>query len=548
MIFIYFSAAFWNLKKIFTQKIWGQIIVGCAYLLILGFLFLAVFLLGKSSFQFLYTFGEISKSLIRYILLTALALACVFSILSFLIALSQRLFEKKLAAFYTTGHNPMSIFQAVFWENFLIGGWPFVVLALPLLLAYLFVSHASIIFTPFLLLLLALLAVLTESAGAILALLFRYYFGKISQKLIYLFTLLTFLTLAVSLKYFFLPSGLPKIAQRPTLPEVFSGLAGLPIANPYLPTSLFLDSLSGNFYSLLVFVSITALLYLITLKLAKSFYRPAWQKAQEGLFLAGGVLKITGHKKASNFHGRLIGILEKDQLIFERSLSSLLYFSFIIFLAVVYLFLLAQSPRHPEFSPSIFPKIAAFTIMIIGYLITMVSLRFSFPSLVSEFSSFWLLARLPNGRRQIFKAKWIAQTFFVVSIAWILGILATFILALPLETFPYFLGLILSLAIIISAVNLFIGGFWATLLPRQDIEQTTTAFPAVAATLISVIFAAALGIFFYRMIQISSNAELILLHPELQNFRLGAILIFSLGFWFSLFYLGFKKFRRIDIR
>ena len=547
MIVTHFTAIFWNLKKIFVQKRWGQIIVAFTYLVILTLLFAFIFLLGLTTFRFLNTFSEASAPIIKYILLSALAFTAIISVVSFLISLSQRLFEKKLSFYFLAPVSSLTIFQAVFWENFLLGGWSFCVLALPVLLAYLVVSKSSPILYPLLFILLFFLTLFTESLGVILALFFRRYFRRASQKLIYLFTLAVFLVLGVFLKKFLLPAGLLEVAERPTLREVFTGLSSLPVANPWLPPALFIESLSQNFAAFFTFVFQTLIFYLLSLKMAKSLYHATWQKAQEGIFLALPHQVVSPLKRATKFQGLRRSLFKKESLLVDRSPSLLLYFAFVIFLALVYFFLLAQSPQAPEFYPSIFPKIASSTIMIIGYLITMLALRFSFPSLVSEFRLFWSLSRLPRGRFEIIRTKWIIYTFLPAATAWILGIFAFFLLRLPFDFLPFILGLCLSGSLLICGANLLVGTVWAPKLPRENVEQTTTALPAVIATLFSILVSFILGLFFYRLTTINPGGEISLVGGGGKFLNLITIIVSSFLFWFYTFRLGEKKFFKMDI-
>lgn len=548
MISIYFSAIFWNFRRVFTQKKWGQILVGFAYLIILVFLFLAFFLLSRSSFLFLYTFREVSHPIVGYILLSALAATAILSVFSFIISFSFRLFERKLAIYVLANTSPVSLFQAIFWENFLLGGWPFLILALPLLLAFLAVNKVAIDLYLILFILLILLILITESLGAILVFSLRSLLGKTSKKVIYILSFLTFLGLGMIFKKIFLPAGLWEVSSRPALKEVFTGLSSLPVANPWLPPSLFIQSLSGNSLAFLIFAVQAILIYSLSLTLAGLLYRKAWQKSQEGVFVALPRQKIDGVKKATSFRGVFWSLFDKEYLAIERTPALLLYLAFIFFLALVYFLLLSQSPRMPEFSPNLFPKVVALTVMIIGYLITMLALRFSFPSLVLELKSFWLISRIKEARRKILWAKWSSGTLLSILTGWILAVLAVFFLRLPLDFLPFILGTVLTGAILISAVNLLIGTWWVRSLPRDDVEQTTTALPGVLATLASIFIALALALVFYQLMVMAPDGEVQLISGWIKNFLLGLILSASFLFWILAFTWGEKKFQQMDIR
>lgn len=548
MIKTHFVAIFWNFQKIFTQKKWGQIAVGLAYLGILVFLFVAVFALGFGTFRFLYTFSEVSPPLVRYILLSALAFTTLISIVSFTITLTQRLFTKKLTPYFLTPNSAVSIFQALFWENFFLGSWPFLVLALPLLLAYLVVLKAPITLYPYLGLLLLLLISFTESVGGILALSLRYIFGAFSKKVIYFSSFATFLTLAFFLKKVFLPTGLWEVAERPTLPEVFSGLTTLPVANPFLPPALFLDSLAKNWTPISIFVLQVVASYFLCLLVVRKLYRLTWQRSQEGIFLARPLKPGTlASQRETNFYGVHLSLFKKESLLIDRTPSLLLYFIFVLFLALVFFFLLSQSPHSPEFSPAIFQKVVASTMMVVGYLTTMIALRFSFPSLTLEFPTFWVLSPLSPGRQKIFLTKWLIYTILPTATAWIFGILAFFILRLPADFLPFILGLSLSCAIVICALNLFAGTVWAPRLPRENIEEITTATPAVLATLLSILISVLGGLFFYRQILVTSSGEIIISSKSGGVEWMLILVVFAFLFWITTFSWAKKRFLKMDI-
>ncbi|MDP3998835.1 MAG: hypothetical protein Q8P89_04450 [bacterium] len=548
MIQIYFTAIFWNFRKVFTQTRWGQILVGLAYLIILAFLFSAFFLLSKSIFLFLYTFREVSQPIVNYLLLSALAFSSLLSVFSFVFSLSQRLFERKLSFYFLSSSSGVSLFQSVFWENFLLGGWPFLILALPLLLAYLSVNQAAIIFYFLLLILLILLILLTESLGAILAIVIRYLFGKASQKVVLIFTLFAFLMIGIVFKQLFLPAGLWEAAQRSTLREVFVGLSLLPVAQPWLPTRLFLESLSANFGAFLIFGLEAAILYFACLLVAKNYYRRSWQKAQEGVFLALPHQKISSPGKAASFHGLWPTLFKKDFLLMDRSPQFMVYFLFVAFLGLIFFFLLSQSPRSPEFSPALFRKVVALAITIIGYLLTMLSLRFAFPGVLSEFRHFWMISCLPKARFKVLLTKWSVNTLLAAVSAWIFGLLAIIFLRLPFDFLPYVLGFSLAAAILISAINLAIGTLWAPQLPRENVDQTTTALPGVLATLFSIFVSVISGVLFYGLVEAEAGGELFLVGTTASSLFLTTALVFSGAFWLLTFLVARQKFTRMDIR
>lgn len=561
MISIYFTAIFWNFRKTFTphrnlsfvgagftQARWGQILVGLAYLIILGFLFIALFFLSRSSFLFLYNFREVSRPIIDYILLSALAFTGILSVFSFIISFSFRLFEKKLAIYILAGSSPVSVFQAIFWENFLLGGWPFLILALPLLLAFLAVNNASFGSYLTLVILFIILILLTESLGAILVFSLRFLLGKTSKKAIYLLAFFAFVGLGMIFKNIFLPAGLWEVSSRPALKEVFTGLSSLPLANPWLPSSLFIRSLTGNLPAFLIFTFQAFLIYSLSLALAGRFYLKTWQKSQEGVFVALPRQKTDSVKTAVKFRGVFWSLFNKEFLAIERTPALLLYLAFVFFLALVYFFLLSQSPKMPEFSPNLFPKVMALTVMIIGYLITMLALRFTFPCLVLEFKSFWIISPIPKARRKILLAKWTASSLLAILTGWILAVLAFFFLRLSFDFLPFILGIVLAGAFLISAANLFIGTWWAHELPREDVEQTTTALPGVLATLASIFIALTLSLAFYQIIMMAPDGEVKLLEGNQKTFLMALILSISLLFWFLAFTMGERKFKRMDIR
>lgn len=545
---IYFTAIFWNFKKVFTQKKWGQIFVGFAYITILFLLFFFIYFLGKESFRFLHNFKEVSKPIVEYILLSSLAFATLVSVLSFTVVLSQRLFDRKLTLFFISPACPISVFQAVYWENFVIGSWPFLILALPLLIAYLDINNAAVNLYFFTIILLFILSVLTESLGALLAFVSRYFFGKASPRLLYIFSFLIFLALFFFLKSVFLPQELKEIAERPTLKEVFTGLSSLPITNRNLPPALFLNSLSLNIVSFLIFFAQAFLLYVTSLIIAGRIYRTTWQKAQEGSFLAIPNQNVTNPKKAANFHGVLSSLIKRETLLMDRSLSFLLYYGFVIFLAFVFFFLLSKSPRSPDFSPTLFPKIASLTIMIIGYLTSMVALRFSFPSLVLEYRAFWSFSRLPLAKKRILLVKWGIQTLLPVMTFWLLGISAFLVLRLPLDFLTPIILLCLSCSFLISTIYLFAGTVFSPQLPRENIDQITTTLPAVISTLACILVSFLYGVFFLGLVGMHNDGGIILISAGGQSMLLAFLLIFSIIIWVWSFNFGLKKFNQMDIR
>lgn len=545
MIALYFTVVFWNLRKIFTQKKWGQIIVGSTYLLVLGFLFLAILLLGGSTFRFLYTFSVVSEPIVKYILLTALVFTAFVSVLSFIITFSQRLFNPKFTPYFLAGVKPTSFFQAIFWENSVLGGWPFLILALPLLLAFLVVTGAEKTSFGVLFLLLFLLTILTASLGGILALTFRSFFGRASKKVVYALTGLVFFGSAIILKNVFLPAGLLEVAQRPTLKEVFAGLSSLPVALPFLPTTLFLESLSGKTAAFLTFASQTAIFYFLLWVLVKKLYKKTWQKAQEGIFLAQPHQKVPHPKKATKFHGLLPSLFKRELLSVDRSPSLLGYLAFIVFLAGTFFFLLSQSPRSPEFSPSIFRKILALTMTVIGYLTTMAALRLSFPALSLEFRRFWVLSSLQRVRQKVILVKWLIYTLLPALLAWLWGIFAFVFLRLPFEFLPFILVFSLSQGVLISAVNLLLGTIPTSRLPKVNIDELTTALPGVVATLFSILIACIWGFLFYQVTEITPEG--IVFTDGGRSPLLILLVTLSCGSWYLSLRLAQKKFSQMDI-
>ncbi|MBI4100225.1 hypothetical protein HY439_00580 [Candidatus Microgenomates bacterium] len=545
MLKLHFLAILWRFKKVFIRKEWGRILVALAYLIVFGLLFLFIFFLGQATFKYLYSFNDVSGPVTRYILLTSLAFATLLSILTYLLSLPARLFSKNLSLYFIAPVNHLKNFQAVYLENLIFGGWPFIVLALPLLLAYLITMRGNP--ASYIVLILALLIIinLTESVAAILVLALKTIFKGASNKVTYLLFVLTFLGLCGLVKIIFFPAGLVEVAQRPTLNEVFAGLTNLPLSYPHLPTTLFIDSLSGKFASFLFLLIQAIIFFCLALLLAKKTYKTTWQKSQEKIFLAAPKTNLSVSTKAVKFHGTFASLLKRELVTIDRTPSQILYFAFIVFLSVIFFFLLSKKPEQsPDFPFSLVRKTAALGVIIVGYILIMLTLRFNFPSLIGDFKNFWTLRGLPGWREKVILSKWLTYTFFSLVVSWLLGIMAFFSLRLPFDFLYPLLIICLINGILISALALFIGGYFASSLPRGGIEEATTSLGGIAATLLSTIISGVLGLFFYV---IFSEKNLSLGFPEIYNLHLIAIGIFALILWLIALQITKVKFSKMDI-
>ncbi len=502
--------------------------------LITASLFLFVFVMVAVGLYFFFRFGFtfLKKDLFFAPVLSLLAYEIFFlgvSALMFASALISGLFGFfRIEASAWLLSSPC--FRVLPWyvisKIFVASLWPFLVVALPGLLAIQAVSHlgpagffimlGSIIF-------LAVFSAVLAAISILMIAKFLYLAERIiSTRMLTMGRIVCVLSVVlVGLSYFFWvritrldtvailqPYNL--MAQAAALPPLISQFSMLPshftaLALYELEYASFSDALmlSGGLFLL-------ALGGMILFRWMSLWYLELWQILQEGHSeaLPGQTPRRTG---ALHFPRYLSGpygaFFEKEALVVFRDGKNTLWFLFAIFLWLIQvatnIFLQRNMGRlNPDHASFPF-MLQALQVIIIIYFSSSFVLRFGFPLFSLEKKTAWIIGSAPISLVRVFWSKMIFYAACFTSLTVLFALLNSAILAMPLATFVFFLLIVVTATIAITFFGLCLGAI-APNVETDDPEILSTSLSGLFFIALSLLYGAFGSLAFYQFVESGS--------------------------------------------
>jgi ABC-2 type transport system permease protein len=544
-------------RNFFKQGGWPRWLVAGLFVLILVVSSVVVFFLFKAIFDFLISQEQGLQVLTFYSVGIAFFLIFILLIITNLLFLSRQLFVgKSLVMLISFPMSPLQIFAAKFGPASVITSWPVYVVGIPTILALIYSQGLSfqVVFGSLLLLIPFVLIALFWSTFLIFIL------SSLLGKLTFKFVVVSLIILVPLLGYFTVDTLFPE-----NIDLIFADLNKEVARETLLSFSFFSDALPSSWFTkgvwglvetdtglfwgsfaLLWFVSLLSLTALLVL--AKYSYLPMIQKLQEGAFFASSKLPEKAKKMAPAgfYESKLLSLVKKEVLVLVRDSKQISYVGFLLLIFFIYLFALLKVPDRKSLEPNFAAFILAGNFCFVGYIQTIISLRFLYPSISLEGKSSWILWTLPFKLDKIITAK---ASVYITGVI-LVGVALTL-----------FTGLFFSYDWMLWAISvvssIIVGGFVASisfalgsLFPNfneENQEAASTSAPGLLASGVCLLavggFSFMLWSFFngYFSLQSSSSFN----SQPVLDFLVITAVYSAVVSWF-LFYFAGKKLRRYD--
>ncbi|MDP2874243.1 MAG: hypothetical protein Q8N84_03055 [bacterium] len=473
-----------RLHRFFRISNWPQILVAAVFLIILVGVFSAVFVYTYSLFFFLKNYAALGQAITDYILSVSWLVLTLALIISFIASAYAFLYRDSLLHLYlTTPVSTTKLTLAKFLDLWLFGSWPLGVVGLPVLLAYGLATHKGGLYFVFSMITILWLSLLTASLGASLTIYITHRLGRRSTKGLILLVVLTLIIGGQAGLNLMLPKELFKLHEAEKATTIISQLYQQPLMHPAWPHNFLRQISSQNnplHLTILGLVTMGATLGLVVV--AKKFYASSWQSVQEGNFTAITQQKVTAPK----FSLRRWGIIGKDLTYIFRSQAEIINLSLIVFLGLVYFLVLSRVPLVKNQNPQWFGWIIIQAQIVIGYLLTTLSLRLVFPLLARERRAAWWVYTSPQKFEKFFSTRAIFWSGFFSLLGLILGGITAYLLGFDQATTITTLFLASFLGLVVAQVSLALGAVLPNRL-QLDADQLATSFPGLLATVINLL-------------------------------------------------------------
>jgi ABC-2 type transport system permease protein len=349
--------------------------------------------------------------LLSMVFLTFLAMLVLSNVIT---SFGTIYFSSDLAFLLSTPFPFRSIFGIKFLETLIYSSWMVVLAFSPFLLAYGKTYSLKVPFYLQIVFVLIPFLVIAAGAGVIFSLILMHFFPTRKTRDI-LLVLAVFLGGGLYLLFRFLqPESLVK-------PEAMGSVLNY-LAMIRAPTSKFLPSfwitqavafathrdLLGYIQFFSIILSVAIALVLISFLLASRTYYSNWATAQEGSGqslrkdIIGKVIRFF----SQGFSRQVRALLEKDTKLFFRDTGQWSQLFLLGALVIVYLFNIYKLPLDTVYLKSL---ISFLNIGLAGFVLAALALRFVYPAVSLEGSSFWIIQSSPLSLRRFLKEKfWIS--------------------------------------------------------------------------------------------------------------------------------------------
>lgn len=255
-------------------------------------------------------------------------------------------------------------------------------------------------------------------------------------------------------------------------------------------------SLLGELVALLI---ISMLLF----RWSKKFYLSLWQKLQENNFVAKSraTERVPKSSYIRFFKSPLSAIYTKEWLIMTRNVRNAMWVFFLMTLLLIQTglnFVMGKNIATHQINPELFPSIVQILqYATIAYFISAFVIRFALPSFSTERKTAWILASAPIDIAKMFWSKfWFFNTIFLV-LGFTTLFLNFFFLHLDIGS-AGFLFLLSSISIIfITTLGLSLGAIFPNF-DTDDPQIIATSFPGLTFIVLSLSYGA-LGVYLFNV-------------------------------------------------
>jgi len=374
------------------------------------------------------------------------------------------------------------VFTSKFIENVFYSSWATLIAGIPLIFAFGASRNSSLFFYPSALLTLLFFLAIPACLGVLLLLLLIYVFPRIKKGKVLLF-LVGFLLLGAVIFLLGRPSvfKIPFTSELSELDRYLESLGAY--SSPYLPSTWLTNSIlsasarhpamaglslqSDFLFFFLLLLSTGLFFVLLTQGIGMKVYRSLWLSRGRGTASRAHTTLRTPYSAlriGSIPHSPVASLIWKDIIIFLRDPTQWTQAAILLGLLTVYVVSLHKTPIY--FKDPFWKTVISFiNLGFTGYVFATLSIRFIYPTISLEGSSFWVLRTSPLSIRGLFFGKLLVNLFIGILLVEVLVILSNLLLEVG-----FFLTLISSIAVLFFALSLvsISMGFGAALLDLKE--------------------------------------------------------------------------------
>ncbi len=381
------------------------------------------------------------------------------------------------------------IFAYKFQEAMLFGGWSFLLLGTPLLLAYGIVMSAHwtyyLLFLPYLVGFL----LLPGALGALACLLVVHLVPRRRKQVLISLVILTLFGLTFWVFSVASGGGLESLSGA-WLQKLVRHLE--PAQLPFLPSLWMTRGLiaakegevgDAVFHALLVW-SNGLFFYLLSAWTARKVYRSSYSRVAS----AGGAKRKFGMHWSDRVVSWLLGWADPRTRLFV--IKDVRTFRRVLILAGILLLYFLNIPNlpHGHYALQHRTMIGLLNVAVIGLMLATYTGRFVFPMMSLEGRNFWILGLLPLERDRLLISKFAYAGTFCVSISVVLVLLSELMLRLPWQVAAMHLLAMLVLALGLSSLSVGLGAYLVNL-KETNPSKIATGFGGTINLLVSLAFA-----------------------------------------------------------
>lgn len=433
--------------------------------------------------------------------LLSMVLLTFFSILVFsniVTSLSTFYLSEELDILHSVPIKIENIFRAKFIETIIDSSWITLIYGLPVFIAYGAVFKAPVLYYLGLLLTLVPFLIIPAGIGIMATMLLVNAFpARRAKDVLVLLGLLFFVVLYILFRML----KPEKLVDPDTFPSLVQYLTALraPVS-PLLPSfwatetlsSLLRHSHEGSVFYLLMLWSTAGASIVINEWVCGKIYYTGWSRSQEGKKssisrsrLADAFFRFV----SLPFRGKIRAIVLKDVKLFFRDTSQWSQLFLLFALMVVYIYSFKLLPLERAAMPSFFLQnmIAFLNLGMVGFVTASVAVRFVFPAVSLEGTSFWIIRSSPLSIRAFLWAKFWSSLLPLLALSEILIVLSNTLL--KVTPFMMALGIVtvFMMTFGITALGVGLGAVFPKF-KHENVAQIPTGFGGIVYMLLTMLF------------------------------------------------------------
>jgi ABC-2 type transport system permease protein len=412
-----------------------------------------------------------------------------------------------LSTFYLSGELDIllsapvrieNVFRAKFVETIIDSSWMTLIYGLPVFIAYGAVFKASAWYYLGLMGTIVPFLIIPASIGIIITMLLVNAFpARRAKDVLVLLGLLFFVAIYILFRML-RPERLVDPDTFPTLVQYLTAMRG-PVS-PLLPTYWATEVLSpllrrsagdAGFYLLMLWSTAVAGV-VIGEGVCSRIYYTGWSRSQEGKRanisrspLADALFNFLSRP----FPGKMRAIVLKDIKLFFRDTSQWSQLFLLLALIIVYLYSFKLLPLERAAMPSFYLQnlISFLNLGMVGFITSAVAVRFVFPAVSLEGTSFWIIRSAPLTISDFLWAKFWSSLLPLLVLAELLIVLSNTLLKVT----PFMMGLgivtVCMMTLGITALGVGLGAVFPRF-KHENVAQIPTGFGGIVYMLVTMLF------------------------------------------------------------